>query len=66
MKVYTELHLAIPGYWDRDQLLAVLDLLDTLYDAICSRYEDILNGGCSSQIPLPFDGEDPLDDDIDF
>ncbi len=63
---HTELRLAIPGRWDRAQLIAVLDLLDTLYDAICMRYEETLGGGCSPQIPLPLDGEDAFDDDIDF
>ena len=66
MNSHTELRLAIPGHWDRAQLIAVLHLIDTLYDAICLRYEDTLDGGCSPQLPLPLDGQDPFDDDLNF
>ena len=66
MNVPTESHLAIPGQWDRNQFFAVLDLLDTLYDVIYATYEETFGGGCSLQIPLPFDDEDPLEDNLDF
>ena len=54
--------LLLPTHWNREQVLTVLDLLDALQTAIWEHYEDIVCPHFDAQLSLPFDGEDPFDD----
>ncbi len=56
--------IRIPSHWSPHQALEVLELLQSLYDAIWETYEQPLTAILAQQALQPED-ESPLEDDFD-
>ena len=58
--------IRIPTHWSPQQALAVLDLLQSLSEAIWETYQQPLTALLAEQEPQPEDDESPCEDGLPF